>query len=162
MCQPGYTGDACQRSVCVADCSGHGECVSIRERAERYDGMQYKYKARYSSWDADMNFGCACHEGWTGPDCTMRLCPFGDDPMTQGTKEIQSVRTFADHRDEVQSILLTADYDIDEVQVVSEAQSTRRGPRAAADGVNTRRALAPWPHECGVAHSLGSPPLPSL
>ncbi|KAA0170928.1 hypothetical protein FNF28_01205 [Cafeteria roenbergensis] len=118
VCQPGYTGDACQRSVCVADCSGHGECVSIRERAERYDGMQYKYKARYSSWDADMNFGCACHEGWTGPDCTMRLCPFGDDPMTQGTKEIQSVRTFADHRDEVQSILLTADYDIDEVQVV--------------------------------------------
>lgn len=83
--------------------------------------MQYRYKARYSSWDAEMNFGCACHEGWTGPDCTTRLCPFGDDPMTQGSKEIQSVRTFADHRDEVQSILLTADYDIDEVQVVREA-----------------------------------------
>lgn len=143
VCQPGYTGDACQRSVCVADCAGHGDCVSIRERAERYDGMQYRYKARYSSWDADMNFGCACHEGWTGPDCTTRLCPFGDDPMTQGSKEIQSVRTFADHRDEVQSILLTADYDIDEVQVVREAISFHRLTRGRCPWIAERFCSLP-------------------
>lgn len=117
-CQMGYTGHACQRSTCTNDCSGHGHCVSIRERAETYDGVRYVYKSRYLEWDANMNFGCVCEKGWTGYDCSLKQCPFGDDPLTEGTKEVQSVRTSASHRDEVQSILLTADYDMDEVQVI--------------------------------------------
>jgi hypothetical protein len=80
--------------------------------------VRYVYKSRYLEWDADMNYGCVCEEGWTGYDCSLKQCPFGDDPLTLGTKEIQSIRTSATHRDEVQSILLTADYDIDEVQVI--------------------------------------------
>lgn len=27
-------------------------------------------------------FGCVCHGGYFGPDCTLRSCPSGDDPLT--------------------------------------------------------------------------------
>ncbi len=33
LCFAGFTGSACQRSVCPYDCSGHGSCISVREMA---------------------------------------------------------------------------------------------------------------------------------
>jgi hypothetical protein len=91
----------------------------MREFAEEYqDTSRFQFLARYDEWDADMNYGCVCDSGWTGFDCGTRQCPLGDDPMTVGNREIQTVRTTATHRDEVQTILLTADYDDDEVQRV--------------------------------------------
>ena len=39
-----------------------------------------------------MIYGCACDEGYTGHDCSIRLCPTGDDPMTSGqVDEVQIV-----------------------------------------------------------------------
>lgn len=33
-------------------------------------------------WDADMLYGCFCDPGFEGPDCSLRMCPTGDDPLT--------------------------------------------------------------------------------
>lgn len=36
-----------------------------------------------SSYLADWKIqGCRCDGGFTGPDCSQRLCPLGDDPLT--------------------------------------------------------------------------------
>lgn len=37
-----------------------------------------------SVWDAQMIRGCACNEGYFGPQCSSRECPRGDDPLTGG------------------------------------------------------------------------------
>jgi hypothetical protein len=43
-------------------------------------------------WDADRIYGCVCDLGYEGPDCSLRQCPFGDDPITSGqVDEIQAV-----------------------------------------------------------------------
>jgi len=31
VCYPGYTGLACSRTTCPADCSGHGSCMNVQE-----------------------------------------------------------------------------------------------------------------------------------
>jgi len=36
------------------------------------------------TWDYNRIFGCACDVGWTGYDCSQRICPLGDDPDTTG------------------------------------------------------------------------------
>jgi hypothetical protein len=33
------------------------------------------------TWDYDSMQGCLCDEGWTGYDCSLRLCKTGPDPM---------------------------------------------------------------------------------
>ena len=33
-------------------------------------------------WDADMMEACNCDDGYFGPECTLRSCPSGDDPLT--------------------------------------------------------------------------------
>ena len=45
------------------------------------------------NWDADMIRGCACDSGFAGIDCSQRVCPSGDDPMTTGqSDDIQIIR----------------------------------------------------------------------
>jgi hypothetical protein len=36
----------------------------------------------YGNWDKDSTTMCVCDTGFTGPDCSYRICPKGDDPMT--------------------------------------------------------------------------------
>jgi hypothetical protein len=38
----------------------------------------------YSNWEADAVTMCVCDWGFTGPDCSMKLCSKGDDPLTIG------------------------------------------------------------------------------
>ena len=44
-----------------------------------------------------MIHGCECYcAGYSGHDCSVRLCPTGDDPMTTGQlDEVQSVSCVA-------------------------------------------------------------------
>lgn len=35
-----------------------------------------------SNWDANIMYGCNCDDGVFGPDCSLRYCPHGDDPLT--------------------------------------------------------------------------------
>ena len=74
-CFPGYEGVGCQRAGCPNACSGHGTCKSISQLARaEYDNL-------YKLWDKDMSYGCACDPGWDGPDCSLRLCKYGIDPL---------------------------------------------------------------------------------
>jgi len=36
----------------------------------------------YRLWDQDMAQACVCDPGFSGPDCSQRECPRGDDPLT--------------------------------------------------------------------------------
>eukprot|EP00981_Chlorochromonas_danica_P006069 scaffold1268_cov174-Ochromonas_danica.AAC.3 len=99
QCFTGFTGSACQRSVCPNGCSGHGLCYSVSDVA-LYDGPDYDstkefsgdgYGTEYLNWDKDLIYMCECEGGFFGPDCSSVMCPKGDDPLTinQNTRIIQ-------------------------------------------------------------------------
>merc|ERR1711865_633493 len=59
----------------------------------------YKY-----TWDYNKVWGCQCDQDYTGYDCSLRLCPKGDDPITGNgngpldpiqVKEIQTISCLA-------------------------------------------------------------------
>lgn len=101
-CFPGFSGAACDRMLCPNDCSGHGQCVSIKEMARLSNALPlnantyYEGGADSTTWDEDMTFGCVCDSSWEvglgagqtqepewfGPDCSLRHCPSADDPRT--------------------------------------------------------------------------------
>lgn len=98
-CRDGFEGNACQRTSCPKGdnsmtigekCSGHGQCMTIREASQTID---YKYNlfksVDYSNWDADKIQGCVCEQGWGGYDCSEKQCPWGPDPETTWLDEIQ-------------------------------------------------------------------------
>mmetsp|Transcript_8611 Transcript_8611/g.14308 ORF Transcript_8611/g.14308 Transcript_8611/m.14308 type:complete len:741 (-) Transcript_8611:146-2368(-) len=78
-CFEGYEGSACQRASCPVNsegvCSGHGTCESIKEIAAR------DFNNQYSLWDEDVTMGCVCDGGYTGADCSERICKYGPDPL---------------------------------------------------------------------------------
>jgi len=45
-----------------------------------YDGVAKN--TLYRLWDQDMAQSCVCDAGYSGPDCSERQCPRGDDPLT--------------------------------------------------------------------------------
>ena len=92
MCQHGVTGAACERMVCPGAegpevCSGHGRCLTMSDlalEARRPDGdplaVSYGEDPNdMDTWDGWRIYGCACDEGWTGHDCSLRSCLVGMD-----------------------------------------------------------------------------------
>ncbi|KAJ8600993.1 hypothetical protein CTAYLR_010083 [Chrysophaeum taylorii] len=88
-------------------CSGHGICASMRDLAmidralplSSYENRPYSFTASEfpsHAWDATRLFGCVCDSSWPvglesgewntpewfGPDCSLRHCPSGNDPLT--------------------------------------------------------------------------------
>ncbi|KAF1781237.1 EGF-like domain, extracellular [Phytophthora cactorum] len=93
-CDAGFAGPACQRlQVCRINCNGHGKCMSMRVMAATKNDYNLIYSATYDTpWDADRIYGCVCDHGYTGADCSLRQCPYGDDPISTGQgDEVQSV-----------------------------------------------------------------------
>ena len=86
-CEAGFDGAACDRSLCPGatpngPCSGNGKCMSMKSYAQLQDpglGPVYPYT---TIWDAQKIYGCVCDDGYYGPDCSLRDCPSGDDPLT--------------------------------------------------------------------------------
>jgi hypothetical protein len=78
-CFDGYEGSACQRASCpttkAGACSGHGTCRSIAALAAADNGNHYNL------WDSEATMGCECDPGYTGADCSGRLCKYGFDPL---------------------------------------------------------------------------------
>lgn len=85
MCNSGFEGAACQRTACHNGCSGHGRCRTLGE----LPGPQ---GASYSNWENTRLQTCVCDGGYTGVDCSQRVCPFGDDPETVCTDDIRQVQ----------------------------------------------------------------------
>jgi hypothetical protein len=75
----------------LAACSGHGRCSSLRTAAATSNFLQLFNGSSYSDWDADMIHGCICDSGWNGVNCSLRSCPFGNDPSTTGNDELQVI-----------------------------------------------------------------------
>jgi len=92
-CFDGYTGSRCQRTVCPNDCSGLGRCKLLSEVAagaiRKYAGSSggvnsytgVTKPSLYKLWDANKNAACECNPGYTGADCSQRVCPLGADPL---------------------------------------------------------------------------------
>ncbi|CAM9637241.1 unnamed protein product, partial [Phaeothamnion confervicola] len=79
---------------CPNDCSGHGTCYNMADMAKFY-GPDYIQPGdggdgvgpTYDNWDAAATVSCVCDTGYFGADCTKRMCPKGDDPLTIGQNE---------------------------------------------------------------------------
>lgn len=85
-CFDGYTGSACQRTVCPGDCNGQGTCESIAELASNAAGTLYgdwvdAGETTYTLWDRKATYGCKCDPWFYGPDCSQKRCKVGVDPM---------------------------------------------------------------------------------
>lgn len=76
-CHAGYTGDACQRTACPNDCSGHGTCMTLKNFVEEGTSNSLSYTAT----DASAQMGCKCDPGFRGADCSLIECPSGPDPL---------------------------------------------------------------------------------
>ncbi|TYZ63401.1 hypothetical protein PybrP1_000179 [[Pythium] brassicae (nom. inval.)] len=108
-CQQGFFGDACQFVDCPDSCMGFGKCVSMREHAqnervsrELYDASTFRYD---DAWDADMILGCECDDTYSGPNCALKRCPLGDDPLTTGqADELQLVECSTSYQQQVLSL----------------------------------------------------------
>jgi len=78
-CFAGYEGAACQRASCPITpngvCSGHGTCETISTLAALDTSNIYKL------WDEKSTMGCYCDGGFTGPDCSEKICKYGVDPL---------------------------------------------------------------------------------
>jgi len=71
-CFAEYEGAACERSSCPNGCSGHGKCEFIQDLTPLTG----------NEWEYGKIQGCRCDGGFYGKDCSKRLCPRGDDPLT--------------------------------------------------------------------------------
>lgn len=97
VCQSGFHGHACQFSDCPNACMAHGKCVSMQDHAQNdvvaralTDAPPLVYN---TTWDFDKINGCQCDSGFGGPDCSLKTCPRGDDPLTTGQlNEVQLVQ----------------------------------------------------------------------
>lgn len=78
-CFEGYGGSACQRAECPTTsagvCSGHGVCETIKRIAELDSENVYQL------WDETSTMGCICDGGYSGADCSERICKWGADPL---------------------------------------------------------------------------------
>ena len=83
----------------LAACSGHGRCSSLRTAAATSNFLQLFNGSNYTDWDADMIHGCICDAGWHGVNCSLRSCPFGNNPSPSGVDETQLIDCTCDDSD---------------------------------------------------------------
>ncbi|KAF4318573.1 hypothetical protein BBO99_00007004 [Phytophthora kernoviae] len=85
-CFDGFEGVACQRATCPNKCSGHGNCETIRKFGLKAPGTLFGNPSSavpitYDLWDSQVSYGCRCDPWYHGPDCSLRSCKVGVDPM---------------------------------------------------------------------------------
>src|SRR3546814_10995079 len=56
--------------------------MSMARAAAMKDPGEGTFYTYHNIWDANVMYGCVCDEGFYGPDCSLRACPSGDDPLT--------------------------------------------------------------------------------
>lgn len=101
QCFDGFTGRGCRRRECPNACSGHGMCVDdninlyhnthATGSEESLPTGSYPTSAASADsnlWASELQQACVCDGGWSGHDCSLRLCPVGDDPETECNDEL--------------------------------------------------------------------------
>jgi hypothetical protein len=89
-CFDGFEGTACRRTVCPNECSGHGTCETMEELAAANS-------VTYTLWDRYKMQMCVCDPQYFGIDCSVRHCPYGDDPLTTNQyDEVQYVEVHSE------------------------------------------------------------------
>lgn len=78
-CFEGFEGRGCRRTSCPNGCSGHGRCLTNAEMNSDYSSLN---GPNDEYWDQSRTQSCNCDRGYSGYDCSQRICPFGDDPTT--------------------------------------------------------------------------------
>jgi hypothetical protein len=118
-CNTGFTGAACDRVSCPGasvdtdSCNGHGKCLDMNALAALATVNGDLSNSTYgetpnnpATWDAFRLFGCLCDAQYTGYDCSLYTCPFGDDPNTRAQLDEQQKISCSD-TDSVGNIVLT-------------------------------------------------------
>jgi hypothetical protein len=102
-----FSGPACEKLDCPKSCSGHGQCLSIKQINKMKTLHPYGQEIKYggseltTTWDENRIYGCLCDSSWPvglghgefqigeyfGTDCRKRRCPSGDDPITRDINE---------------------------------------------------------------------------
>jgi len=108
-CFDGFSGKGCRRTVCPNDCSGHGVCSRNIDANDEYvvdTAPDHYFSTQY--WDGMKTMRCQCDRGYEGADCSLRICPHGDDVLTtcsaDSNYDIQVI-TFADASDDLETAL---------------------------------------------------------
>lgn len=95
-CMDGFTGPACERMTCSGNCNNAGKCLSMRNYALATNGKTLVNGTYTTVWDVDKIYGCMCDNSFDGFDCSLKICPKGDDPLTTGqVNEIQLLKCAA-------------------------------------------------------------------
>lgn len=84
-------------------CNDHGRCMPMMELAQfaslNGDATTYSYGLdpnNPNTWDGSRIYGCHCDADYAGYDCSLRICPRGDDPGTYGqSAELQILQCIA-------------------------------------------------------------------
>lgn len=85
-----FTGKAAAGSIAgaqVGECSGVGTCETISDLAFS------EYGNTYDLWDKKSTMGCKCDPGYSGADCSEKLCTYGIDPMFTDDATVRITQT---------------------------------------------------------------------
>jgi hypothetical protein len=131
-CFPGYEGRGCRRQKCPNDCSGNGRCIYNSAANSTYvaEGAA-KFGSQF--WDAGMTRVCACDRGWQGYDCSTRICPKGDDPVTDCATGGHTDANSASHN-MVQRLFVQTYKRLDEMVAGTCDDNTSTTAQACTDG----------------------------
>jgi hypothetical protein len=91
-CFDGFTGVGCRYTTCPNDCSGHGVCTQNAHANTDYDTPDSALYFGTQFWDAYKTMRCVCDRGYSGYDCTERICPRGDDILTTCATAVADVQ----------------------------------------------------------------------
>jgi hypothetical protein len=101
-CFSSFTGEGCRRTTCPNDCSGHGQCRTDANSfyylgqtpTSPYGGQipDHSKTPGASTWGIHTSWlkyqQCHCDAGYQGDDCSLRMCPKGDDPETECANDL--------------------------------------------------------------------------
>jgi hypothetical protein len=109
QCNVGFTGASCNRLSCPGQtddteaCYGHGRCLDMNTLASlatvNGDLATFTYGEipnDPNTWDAYRMFGCLCDPQYEGYDCSLYVCPYGDNPDTQGQLDEEQILSCTD------------------------------------------------------------------
>jgi hypothetical protein len=141
-CHEGFEGSSCNVMKCPGDtieCNGFGTCATMKELATltRINGVNagLTYGSRPNdppTWDAERIKGCYCNVGYEGYDCSLRSCPLGDNPDTEGQRDEQQ-RLICSHSG-VGTLLMRFR---DELSVALAVTASTAEVKAALEGLDT-------------------------